>query len=42
MVGIGLVGDLGGAVRRRLGGVAGGSTTGVCVCVCVVFIGADC
>ncbi len=38
MVGIGVVGGLGGAVRRRLGGVAGGSTT----LWCVVFIGADC
>ena len=50
----GWCGDLGDAVWRRLGGLAGGSTTplvaarlvtgGVCVCVfvCVVFIGADC
>ena len=34
MVGIGVGGGSRGAVRRRLGGVAGGSTTGVwCVCV---------
>ena len=39
--GYGLVGDLGGAVRRRLGGLAGGSTRSCCCasrdwrCVCV-------
>ena len=49
----GWCGDLGDAVWRRLGGLAGGSTTlwlprvswlEVCVCVfvCVAFIAADC
>ena len=38
VVGIGVDGGSRGAVRRRLGRVAGGSTT----LWCVVFIGADC